>query len=63
MTKVPYPDHHHFSDIYYWCENNCKGQYHHGHNWDYLTWQHGAKNRMVEFENEQDAIIFSLRWL
>ena len=35
-----------------WCEHNCKG----------LWNSHSGFAHYVQFENEQDAMLFSLRW-
>jgi len=60
LIKVRYPDEVDFYVIYPWLEENCQCKWYTGCDWD--EWVPGAMNRMVEFENEKDAILFKLKW-
>lgn len=62
MIRVRYPDHHRFDIVYDWCKQNCKGRFYSGTDWRTNFWKPMEKNRIVEFEHEQDAILFSLQW-
>lgn len=60
LTRIRYPDDHHFHTVYAWCQEYCQGKFYPGQNWD--TWIVGGPNRQMEFELEQDAVLFALRW-
>ena len=49
-----------FSDAYRWCKDNCSDKFYPGIDWHNYVF--GEKNYMIQFENEQDAIMFSLLW-
>ena len=64
FTKVKFPvlhrvdyskseDPKHFFIIHNWCESNCKAQFYHGPHWS---------GDFIEFEDDEDAIMFALRW-
>ena len=57
---VRYIDERNFHEVYSWCVNNCQDSFYPGSDWD--NWAIGESNRMVQFENEADAILFTLRW-
>ena len=63
MIKVRYSEDHDYHLVREWTQNNCRGKYYSGTDWEVTTWQVGSKNRIYQFENEQDAILFALRWL
>lgn len=44
-----------FPEMDAWCEKNCRHPYYHG-----PAWQHDC---FIEFECDQDATMFALRWL
>ena len=44
-------------DQYMWLTENCTGKFYTGYAWD--RWP----NRVVEFEKEEDAILFTLKWV
>lgn len=46
--------------MYKWCEENCQGKFYSGTDW-YMG-QIGKKNYIVQFEQQQDAVLFALRW-
>lgn len=62
MFKVRYPDHHNFHCVCEWCMQNCKGRFYSGTDWNMANWIASQENRMFEFEKEQDATWFALRW-
>jgi hypothetical protein len=38
-----------------WCEDNCKGRFYLHPGW--------TTEKFVQFEDEQDAVLFALKWL
>jgi hypothetical protein len=60
LIKVKYPDHVTFPHIREWCDDNCRGKWYTGHDWG--SWESGGLNRCIEFTDEQDAMLFALRW-
>ena len=50
-----------FHTIYSWLDENCRGAFYTGTDWD--QWVVSKQNKMVEFEDEQDATLFALKWL
>lgn len=58
--RVRYSDILNSSVIREWIDENCSGNYYFGNDW--AEWDTNGKNRMVEFELEEDSILFSLRW-
>lgn len=47
-------------DVFYWCQHNCRGAWFPSRDWN--NWQPSYLNRMMQFTDERDAILFSLRW-
>ena len=43
-----------------WLTDNCKSLYYFGRDWNH--WDIGGKNRMIKFENEAEAALFTLTW-
>jgi hypothetical protein len=68
LIKVRYPDHHNYDLVREWVEAHCEhGTYYPGQSWadwdgTVGNWVVGGKNRMYQFRNEKDAIMFALRW-
>ena len=60
MITVRYNDDLDFHEIYYWCEANCLGLWYTGMDWK--NWVLGEHNRMVQFVDKNDAVLFALRW-
>jgi len=46
--------------VYNWLEDNCQGKFYTGYDWNNTR---TLGERIIQFENENDAIMFSLRWL
>jgi hypothetical protein len=61
LIKIRYPDSCEWGDIREWCSVNCTGKFYSSIDWAH--WENTSKNRCIEFEREQDAIMFTLRWL
>ncbi len=47
-------------DIRLWCQTYCIGRFYIGFDWE--NWAPESRNYIIEFETEQDAVLFSLRW-
>jgi hypothetical protein len=60
LIQVKYPDSHLYTQVSDWVKNNCHRRFYSGTAWE--NWEYGKMNRMYEFELEEDAFIFSLRW-
>ena len=60
MYRVRYSDEHDFHVVRMWVEDNCRHEHYAGHDWH--GWVFNQKNRIYEFHNEQDAVLFALRW-
>jgi hypothetical protein len=60
---VPYPkiEFRHSISLYNWLEDNCRGKFYTGYDWD-STRPIGESKRIVQFENEKDAVMFALKW-
>lgn len=61
MITVRYDDNLNFTLIHIWCAENCQGNFYSGRDW--YNWTPNKENRIIQFENEKDAILFSLTWL
>lgn len=53
LYKVFYKDSGNFYNMFFWLEKNCQGTFYVIPEW---------VGTYVQFENEQDAILFSLTW-
>jgi hypothetical protein len=53
LHRVPYDQRHTFFEIYHWCEEYCVAQYYTSPGWS---------GSFVEFEDDEDAVLFALRW-
>jgi hypothetical protein len=63
LIKVRYPDHHNYGLVLAWVEAHCEpGTYRPGTDWADGGWVVGERNRMYQFQNEKDAVMFALRW-
>lgn len=60
LFKVRYPDHHDYASVRDWVRDHCQGKRYSGIDWD--NWIQFEGNRMYQFESEQDAVLFALRW-
>jgi hypothetical protein len=60
LIKVRYPDSVEYHEVHNWCVANCKYMWYNGHDWS--NWTAGEQNRCIEFDNQQDAMLFALRW-
>ncbi len=60
LIKVRYPDKHNRVLVHAWLKENAKGEWYNGKDWD--NWEVGEENRMVQFAQESDAVLFALRW-
>lgn len=60
FIKIRYSDEYGFAEIYDWCKNNCKNNFYSGYDWE--NWISGQLNRIIEFTNEKDAVLFSLKF-
>lgn len=55
---VRYSDDHDYHEVRRWVLKNCKGRWYHR-----IVWMDsGSKNCMFEFNDERDAVLFTLRW-
>jgi hypothetical protein len=50
--------HYTFDEIYSWLKKNCRGKYYAG-----VAWNSQPLMDLVQFESEQDAVLFSLKFL
>jgi len=60
MITVRYNDDLDFHRVYSWCEENCHGDWYSGMDWN--NWVPGEHNRIVQFVDRDDAVLFALRW-
>lgn len=60
MIRIRYSDDHDWGTIYSWLQSNCKDTFYTGVDWS--NWISGEQNRIVQFESDQDALLFTLRW-
>ena len=51
--KIQYKDLSNFHNMYYWLDKKCRGRFYTSPAW---------AGNFVEFEDEQDAVLFSLTW-
>ena len=51
--KIRYKDASNFRNMYYWLDKTCRGRFYTSPAW---------AGNFVEFEDEQDAVLFSLTW-
>jgi hypothetical protein len=62
VITIRYPDEHDFLIVYKWCQDNCRGKFYSGTDWDIQRWQSDNQNRIYQFDSEEDAALFVLRW-
>lgn len=60
FTTIRYSDEYKFTEIYNWCKQNCKNEFYTGSDW--INWVSGKLNRIVQFTDEKDAVLFSLKF-
>jgi hypothetical protein len=62
LITVPVREELDYYEFWRWCNVNCQGRFYTGTDWDFSVWRPGQQNRIVQFEQEEDAILFTLRW-
>jgi hypothetical protein len=62
LYKIKFLDNHNFNSVRQWVDDNCKGKSYYSTDWENFKVGTEARNSMYEFELEQDAIVFALRW-
>ena len=60
FTKIRYSDKLNFNEILLWCRNNCQDKFYFSKDWDGFIY--GIGFPAIQFADEQDALLFALRW-